>query len=195
MKHIPLKEACYIISRGKRDYKEDESSEIRAIRYADIHPNGDILYNRAPRARFENEYETLKLYSVEKNDIVFPTITRLNLSIKKIADTNIPYTCVYTHTTIFVRVNPTKCNSEFLYKLLSSTYYRHRLLNIAYSGASRKPYLNNNTFQISVERLSNIEIPDISIEEQENFLKQVTQKEKKIDELELQLADLYHSLL
>ena len=189
MKHIPLKDACYIISRGKRDYEEDESSEIRAIRFADIcSDDGDIYYNSALRARFENEYETLKLYSVEKNDIVFPTNTRFNLSIKKIADTNIPYTCVYAYNTVFVRINPTKCNPEFLYKLFSIPYYKGKFLKEAYNRSL-------SMFQISVERLGNIEIPEISIEEQENFLKQVTQKEKKIDELKLQLADLYQSLL
>lgn len=184
MDYTNLIDVCYTIGKGKNITSKDEG-DIYTVGFTNI-ILGQIIISGASKCNLLNEYEDLKMYNVEKMDIVLPPITRKHILIKQIKVMNQKLKMIYSARAIYIRVNPNRYIPEFLFHLLSSEKYRKKLIDEAYTENS-----NTGTYQISIERLKQIEIPIISIEEQIKVLEEEKKISKEIENLMMERDLLY----
>jgi len=184
MEYTELNNVCNIISRGKSVLKSNTGTIIY-VGFKDIE-NNTINFETTTKCKLVNEYNDLKMYNIESNDIILPPITRKNIVIKQLLTLGNVTNMIYSSRAIYIRVDEQKYSSLFLYSLLSTSKYKEKLLNEVYKDSS---YVD--TYQISIERLKNFKIPLISLEKQKNILKQEKNINAKIQNLENQLELLY----
>ncbi len=188
MKFIELSDVCYTISRGKAGVPR-EDGDIYFVGFANV-KNGIIDFSETRQSSLENEYENLKLYDIEENDILFPPITRRILNIKKIDTVDRTKKMIYSYRVVYIRVNPNKYNAKFLYHILSQENYKEKLINEAYTNGSYAL-----TYQISIEKLKEFKIPDVSVEEQNKIVEKEIEINKQIEELKNKKISLYNEIL
>lgn len=191
MEYIKLSEVCHTIGRGKAITKSIDG-DVYALGFTDI----SFIKTRSgrgrmtPKCKLQNEYEDLKMYNIEIMDIVLPPITRKNLYLKLVKALEENEKVIYSSRAIYIRVNKEKYSPNFLYKLLSTEKYKKRLLEEAYTKST-----SENTFQISIAKLKEFEIPKISIDKQEEILQEEQKITEEFDEIiktkEQELKALY----
>lgn len=186
---IKLNEVVDFISRGKllSDDCKDSNGEFYSLRLTHIKDDGTIIYDEDYKYNIENKSNLLYLYGVKNNDLIFPELTRGALNIKVIKDVD-KDNVIYSQRVIFARVNQNKYNPIFLANILNSDKYNKLLLENAYHQS--KGY--SNTYQIRIENLKNIEIPDISIEEQNKIVEEDIKIKNQIEELKNKLSNIYN---
>lgn len=187
MKYIELDKICYIINKGKSVVKNDNGN-IYMVGFTNIENNA-INFEKTSKCNLVNAYMDLKIYDIEENDILLPPITRKNLVIKQLLTLENSNNMIYSSRAVYIRVNQEKYLSQFLYYILSTQKYKEKLLKEVYTDGS---YVD--TYQISIERLKDFKVPDISIEEQKSILNSENKIKTQIQELENQLKLLYKNL-
>lgn len=193
MEYIKLSEVCHTIGRGKAITKSIDG-DVYALGFTDISfikiRSGSGRGRMTPKCKLQNEYEDLKMYNIEIMDIVLPPITRKNLYLKLVKALEENEKVIYSSRAIYIRVNKEKYSPNFLYKLLSTEKYKKRLLEEAYTKST-----SENTFQISIAKLKEFEIPKISIDKQEEILQEEQKITEEFDEIiktkEQELKALY----
>jgi|GEM_PF-2843498 hypothetical protein len=187
MKYIKIEELSYVSQKGKSVTK-DNKGNFYAVAYTNIE-NGKIDFEKLLKCNLSNAYMDLKMYDIEKGDIILPPITRKNLVIKQLDDFESQSNMIYSSRAIYIRVNPNIYNAKFLYHLLSTEKYKNKLLNEVYSDGS---YID--TYQISIERLKNFKLPKIPIEEQNKILEKENKITMQINKLQEELLALYEEI-
>ena len=170
-------------------YHMGKDGDIYFVGFANV-KNGIIDFSETRQSSLENEYENLKLYDIEENDILFPPITRRILNIKKIDTVDRTKKMIYSYRVVYIRVNPNKYNAKFLYHILSQENYKEKLINEAYTNGSYAL-----TYQISIEKLKEFKIPDVSVEEQNKIVEKEIEINKQIEELKNKKISLYNEIL
>ena len=183
MKYTKLSEICYIVSKGKNSTLEMEGN-VKMLTFPAITNNGDICEADIPKSYLENPYLDLKTYNVENKDIIFSITFRNKLVIKQLNFISSIENMMYSSRVAYIRVNPEKYNPDFLFELLNTDKYIKRL--------EKEVYTAGIISQISLERLKNFEVPDISIEEQKKILQEKNKIDDKISNLEKQLKELFN---
>lgn len=186
MRKIELSKICYLINKGKAVMK-DNDGDIYMVGFTNIR-NGDINLRETSMCHLINEYMDLRMYDIEREDIILPPITRKNLVIKQLDkfDKLSPYNMIYSSRAVYLRVNPSKYVPEFLYHLLSTEKYKKKLLEDVYVSGSY-----SGTYQISIERLKKFKIPDVYIGEQERILQEEKEINSTINNMKRKLNSLY----
>lgn len=184
MDYINLIDVCYTIGKGKNIISKDDGN-IYAVGFPNI-TLGRVSLSSANKCDLRNEYEDLKMYNVEKMDIILPLITRKNILLKQIESVNKQIKMIYSARAIYIRVDPNKYVPEFLFHLLSNEKYRKKLIDEAYTESSY-----TGTYQISLERLKQVKIPVVSIAEQTKVLEEERKISKEIESLIEQKDLLY----
>ena len=82
MEYTELNNVCNIISRGKSVLKSNTGTIIY-VGFKDIE-NNTINFETTTKCKLVNEYNDLKMYNIESNDIILPPITRKNIVIKQL---------------------------------------------------------------------------------------------------------------
>lgn len=184
-----LIEVCNILSRGKTLKQETQSSmgNIYNIRLTNITDNGKLILEDKYKYNLENISNLLYLYGVQNNDLIFPELTRSDFKIRRLDDVE-PNMAIYSARVIFARVNPNIYNPIFLAKLLNSPEYNKKLFKYAFTPSIG--YLGIK--QIRMNNLKDFEIPDISLEEQNEILKKDLKIRDKIKKLQDDLENLYN---
>ena len=160
---------------------------IWAIGFTNI-SSGKICFETSHKCNLPNEYEDLKIYNIENKDIILPPITRKTLNIKQLNQVIEQDKMIYSNRAVYIRVNPDKYSPDFLFHVLSTQKYIYKLIDEAYTNGSY-----TGTYQISIEKLKQINIPDISIKEQLKILEEEEKLNKEINKLTKQKDLLYES--
>lgn len=184
-----LIEVCNILSRGKTLKQEMQSinGNIYNIRLTNITDNGELILNDEYKYNLDNINNALYLYGVQNNDLIFPELTRSDFKIRRLQNIQ-PNIALYSARIIFARINPELYNPVFLAKLLNSPKYNKKLFETAFA----KSVGYSGIQQIRIGNLRNFEIPDISLEEQNEILKKDAKIINKIKNLEDDLTNLYN---
>lgn len=183
MDYLKLSDICYIISKGKNS-SLGTTGNINMLTFPILTSNGEISdYNNIAKSYLENPYLDLKTYNVENKDIIFSINFRNNLLIKQLNIIGPIENTIYSSRVAYIRVNPEKYNSDFLFQLLNSPDYIRKLENEVYSPGVIS--------QISIERLKNFEVPNIPLEQQKEILQKQTHLKNKISTLTKQLDELF----
>lgn len=185
---IKLNEVVDFISRGKLlpDKDKCKNGEFYNIRLTHIQDDGTIIYDEDYRYNIENKSNILYVYGVKNDDVIFPELSRGSLNIKTIKGVD-KDNVTYSQRVIFARVNKNKYNPIFLANLLNSDKYNKILLEKAYHLSAGY----SNTYQIRIDSLKNLEIPDISIEEQNRIIEEDMNIKNEIENLKNKLSTIY----
>ena len=195
MNTVKLKDISYIVDKGKNVKKEEhirEKGNMDIITFSDI-MNGVLLKDlgKMVRIKSENEYMDLKIYGIEEKDIILPIISRKNLIIKQIKRIeNTEKKIIYSSRLVYIRANPEKYIPEFLYRILCMPKIKERLLKEVY-----KSDIDGKIYQISLERLKEFEIPNVSIREQKEILTKEQEIKNQIAVEEEKLVKLYKKFI
>lgn len=187
MKYIKIEDLAHVSQKGKSITKSNNGN-FYAVSYANIE-NGKIDFSKVLKCNLSNPYMDLKMYDIEKDDIILPPITRKNLIIKQLEDFETQRNMIYSSRAVYIRTDPDIYNATFLYHLLSTEKYKKKLLEEVYSDGSYK-----DTYQISIERLKKFKVPNIPIEEQKKRLETENKIITQIDKLQKEFLALYDDI-
>ena len=155
-----------------------ESGDVRFVRITDIDPNGDLYKENAKYIDLTNE---AKKYSLNKNDIL---VARTGNTYAKTTMFNEDYQAVFASYLIRINLIADKLLSKYYWKYAQTRHYWQQAESLV-SGMAQ-PQFNANAIQ-------QLKIPLPPLEKQKEIVAEIEQYEKQITEAQCKLNELKHS--